>query len=707
MIVDYLAVGRAVLGAMPTQDRLVLERFFDDTGGMQLVRPLALRRPHQPGARAGAAQEVLPHLQLRAAGGGQRRRDRPVARAAPQLPARRGAALRAQPHRARTRCEHAILDSPMFLARWRWNLNRSLLVLRFRGGRKNPPPIQRMESDDLMAAVFPQAAACQDNIVGPIEIPDHLLVRQTIDDTLHEALDVDGLRALLRAHRGGRGRRSTASTPPSRRCSPTRSSPPRPYAFLDDEEFQNRRTNAVHLRRGLQVDLAAIGALDPDAIERVHDEIDPDPETADDLHDLLALARARRGARRLAAAVGRARRAGPGRRSLEHDGRELWCTTELLDDARAALAGDDDEAVAAVLRGHLEISGITTADELAARTTLARRAGGDRASRVLEHEGFALQGRYTGRRPTTSSGWPAGCWPACTPTPGAPGASASSPSPPRTSCASCCAGSTSRPGTQLAGSGGLAAVLDQLQGCEAAAVAWEPELLARAAARATSRRGSTGCATTARSAGSGSRRGRATTPTGLPARRRRPRRSRVVFRDDLGVAAGGGARRHRAAGRADRGRHRRVLEVLRERGRLLRRRARRRHPPPARRRRAGAVGRRRAGPRHVRRLRRHPGQGRRRLAAVPGPGGCPGCCGARRPRRRPRAAGRWSVRRRRTSTTSTATSSPRRSPSCSSTAGASCSATSRCTTRSCSRGATCSGRCAGSRTAASCGAAGS
>src|SRR4029450_13771566 len=99
--------------------------------------------------------------------------------------------------------EAAILDSPMFQARWRWNLNRALMVLRFRNGRRNPPPIQRMESDDLMAAVFPQAAACQENVTGPIEIPDHLLVRQTRDDTLPEALDADGLKALLERIEGG------------------------------------------------------------------------------------------------------------------------------------------------------------------------------------------------------------------------------------------------------------------------------------------------------------------------------------------------------------------------------------------------------------------------------------------------------------------------------------------------------------------------
>src|SRR5262249_46204025 len=154
----------------------------------------------------------------------------------------------------------ALLDSPMFLSRWRWNLNRSLLILRFRNGRKNPPPIQRMEADDLMAALFPQAAACQENVTGPIEIPDHLLVRQTIDDTLHEALDVDGVRGLLTRIESGEVTVHCVDTTEASVLAHEIVTA-RPYAFLDDEEFQNRRTNAVQLRRGLNVDLSSIGAL--------------------------------------------------------------------------------------------------------------------------------------------------------------------------------------------------------------------------------------------------------------------------------------------------------------------------------------------------------------------------------------------------------------------------------------------------------------
>ena len=196
MIVDYLAVGRAVLGAMPTLECLVLERFFDETGGMQLV-------VHSPyGGRINRALGIALrkrfcrtfNFELQAAA-----TDNAVVLS---LGPHHSFPLADVPRYLSSQAiddtlEHAILDSPMFQARWRWNLNRSLMVLRFRNGKKNPPMIQRMESDDLMVAVFPQAAACQDNAVGPIEIPDHVLVRQTIADTLYEGLDADGLRELL------------------------------------------------------------------------------------------------------------------------------------------------------------------------------------------------------------------------------------------------------------------------------------------------------------------------------------------------------------------------------------------------------------------------------------------------------------------------------------------------------------------------------
>jgi ATP-dependent helicase Lhr and Lhr-like helicase len=261
MIVDYLAAGRAALGVMPTQQQLVLERFFDDTGGMQLV-------VHSPyGGRINRALGLALRkkfcttfdFELQAAA-----TDDAIVLS---LGLQHSFPLEEVPRYVKSAAvedtlRHAILDSPMFQARWRWNLNRALMVLRFRMGRRNPPPIQRMESDDLLAAVFPQAAACQDNATGPIEIPDHVLVRETIGDTLHEALDVDGVRALLEGIESGDVSVHCVDTTEASVLSHEIINA-RPYAFLDDEEFQNRRTNAVTLRRGLSVDLSAIGSLDP------------------------------------------------------------------------------------------------------------------------------------------------------------------------------------------------------------------------------------------------------------------------------------------------------------------------------------------------------------------------------------------------------------------------------------------------------------
>ena len=263
----------------------MFERFFDDTGGMQLVvhSPFGGRINRGLGLALRKKFCRTFNFELQAAAGDDAivlslglQHSFPLEEVARYVSSRS----------VRDTLEHAILDAPMFQARWRWNLNRALMVLRFRNGKRNPPPIQRMESDDLLAAVFPQAAACQDNITAPIEIPDHVLVRQTIEDTLNEALDVDGLRDLLEGIEAGRvGVECRETTEPSVLAHEILTA--RPYAFLDDEEFQNRRTNAVRLRRGLAVDLAAIGALDPEAIEQVEAEIVPTPTTADDLHDLL------------------------------------------------------------------------------------------------------------------------------------------------------------------------------------------------------------------------------------------------------------------------------------------------------------------------------------------------------------------------------------------------------------------------------------
>ena len=474
MIVDYLAVARAVLGVMPSQHNLVLERFFDDTGGMQLV----LHSPY--GGRINRALGLALrkkfcrtfNFELQAAA-----TDDAVILS---LGLTQSFALDDVPRylsskTVRGTLEHAILDSPMFQARWRWNLNRSLMVLRFRNGRRNPPPIQRMESDDLLTAVFPQAAACQDNVAGPVEIPDHILVRQTIDDTLHEALDVDGVQGLLeRIESGAVAVHCCETTEPSVLAHEIVTA--RPYAFLDDEEFQNRRVNAVRLRRGLSVDLSAIGALDPEAIARVHEEIEPTLLSADDLHDLLSsliAIRPREEWRQLWKELVERRRV----RGLSQAGEELWCTAENFADAVAAFTGDDDGAAARLVRGHLELSGIITSDRLSEATGLKPTRVAV-ALAVLEHEGQALQGRYS--PDATGTEWVARRLLARM--------HSYSRRSRRESVEPATAQDYMRfllrwqhvsPGTQLSGEPGLATVIEQLQGFEAAAVAWEPELLGR------------------------------------------------------------------------------------------------------------------------------------------------------------------------------------------------------------------------------------
>jgi ATP-dependent Lhr-like helicase len=324
-----------------------------------------------------------------------------------------------------------------------------------------------------MAAVFPQAAACQENVNGPIEIPDHVLVRQTISDTLHEALDVDGTRRLLERMEAGEVSVHFAdTTEPSVLAHEILTA--RPYAFLDDEELQNRRTNAVTLRRGLAVDLSAIGALDPAAVEQVHGEITPEPETADDLADLLAslvVVRPRPEWQELFDALRERNRAvvfRPG-------DTDLWCAAEREDDAGHAFA-DDEEAIAQVLRGHLEISGITTVAELAEATTLtAGRVAAGLA--YLEQSGFALQGTYTERAVDTE--WVSRrllarmhSYSRRSRRGGVEPASA------QDFMRFLLRWQHVAPGTQLAGEAGLLTVVEQLQGFDAAAVAWEPELLA-------------------------------------------------------------------------------------------------------------------------------------------------------------------------------------------------------------------------------------
>ena len=175
----------------------------------------------------------------------------------------------------------------MFTVRWRWNASRALAVLRWRSGRKVAPQLQRMNAEDLVAAVFPDQLACAENLSGEREIPDHPLVQQTLRDCLEEAMDIDGLESLLRSmERNEKKLVARDSVEPSPLAAEILSA--RPYAFLDDAPLEERRTQAVYSRRWLDPEKASdLGQLDAAAIARVREEAWPQPENADELHDAL------------------------------------------------------------------------------------------------------------------------------------------------------------------------------------------------------------------------------------------------------------------------------------------------------------------------------------------------------------------------------------------------------------------------------------
>src|SRR5438270_11037302 len=177
----------------------------------------------------------------------------------------------------------------MFTIRWRWNATRSLAVPRFRGGAKIAAPLQRMESENLLAAVFPDQLACLEHIVGDREIPDHPLVKQTIDDCLTEAMDIDGLEAVLRKIERGEIRCIARDWPgPSPLAAELHIA--RPYAFLDNAPLEERRTQAVYTRRASERNGSNdLGILDVAAFKKVKDEAWPNPTNADELHDALML----------------------------------------------------------------------------------------------------------------------------------------------------------------------------------------------------------------------------------------------------------------------------------------------------------------------------------------------------------------------------------------------------------------------------------
>ncbi|HEX6834642.1 MAG TPA: DEAD/DEAH box helicase [Rudaea sp.] len=285
-IVEYLGGAKAALGVLPTQTELAMERFFDESGGTQLV----IHSPH--GSRLN-----------RAWGLALRKRFCRTFNFELQAAATEDAIIlslstsHSFPLDDVTRYLHsnsvrevliqALLDAPMFGVRWRWNATTALALPRFQGGSKVPPQLQRMKSEDLLASVFPDQVACLENIVGERQIPDHPLVAQTLHDCLHEAMDIEGLENLLRNLESGKihfvCRDLTAPSPLAAEVLTAR-----PYAFLDDAPLEERRTQAVMGRRwGDFESTDDFGKLDADAISAVREEAWPEARNADELHEAL------------------------------------------------------------------------------------------------------------------------------------------------------------------------------------------------------------------------------------------------------------------------------------------------------------------------------------------------------------------------------------------------------------------------------------
>ena len=412
-IVRYVDETVRALGAVPTPETLVAERFFDEAGGMQLVlhAPFGGRINRAFGLALRKRFCVSFDFELQAAATD----DGLVISLGEQhsFPLETVFSM-VRPHSFEEDLVQAALQSPMFTNRWRWNASRSLVLLRHQGGRRVPMPIQRMRAEDLLAAVFPAQLACQDNHGGgPIEIPDHPLVDETVDDCLHEAMDAEGLRAVLERMERGEIRTLAVETPaPSPMSHEILNA--NPYAFLDDAPLEERRARAVSLRR-TDPDLATgIGALDPKAIEEVRRQAWPEPRDADELHDAL-----------LSFGILPAADAEPWLPWLERLLAENRATWAVLGAARWLVAaerqalvrrafpdvvfeperpapavrlpdGDDsDTALAEIVRGWGDALGPLTAPGLAARLGIGSAAV-EAALARLESEGTLLRGSFTG-----------------------------------------------------------------------------------------------------------------------------------------------------------------------------------------------------------------------------------------------------------------------------------------------------------------------
>ncbi len=414
-IVEYLSRARSALGALPTQRRLIMERFFDESGGTQLV----IHSPY--GSRINRAWGLALrkrfcrtfNFELQAAA----TEDAIIL----SLSTSHSFALDEvwrylHSASAEQVLIQALLDAPLFGVRWRWIATTALALPRMAGGRKVAPQLQRMKSEDLLATVFPDQVACLENIVGEREIPDHPLVRQTLDDCLHEAMDSEGWLALLRRMERGEVELLTRDLPsPSPLAMEILGA--RPYAFLDDAPLEERRTQAVLARRWSDPESTDdLGALDPEAIAAVGAEAWPEARNSDELHEALTalgcIAEAEAAGQphwlQWLAELARAGRAT--RLQVAHD-RALWTPLERLAWLRSIYpqaacepclplpAGydqllDEEEALVELIRARL--SGFAPLPvPLIARPLALPASAVALALTRLEAQGYVLRGRFS------------------------------------------------------------------------------------------------------------------------------------------------------------------------------------------------------------------------------------------------------------------------------------------------------------------------
>jgi len=417
-LATYVAEAQAALGAVASPSTVIAERFFDEAGGQQLVihAPFGGRINRAWGLALRKRFCVSFDFELQAAATDDgvllslgQQHSFPLESVFEFL----------RPETLRDDLAQAALASPMFTNRWRWNATRSLALLRHQGGKKVPMPIQRMRAEDLLAAVFPEQLGCQDNRgAGPIEIPDHPLVAETMDNCLTEAMDVDGLEAVLAAIRRGEiSTRAIDTVAPSPMTHEILNS--NPYTYLDDAPLEERRARAVSLRQTMPDLAGGLGALDPEAIAEVERQAWPVARDPDELHDVLqTMGLLPRPDVEHAGWIELARR-------LIGDGRATWAVglgqpalvaTERMGLVRLAFGPvrfepavqeplfarrserTEEEALRAIAGGWLEAVGPVTVGSLAERLGVA-------GSRIeigfgqLEQQGVAMRGRY---RPGTS-----------------------------------------------------------------------------------------------------------------------------------------------------------------------------------------------------------------------------------------------------------------------------------------------------------------